>query len=436
MTEALLDFKKDGVPAKWGAGYPAQWGSNLEKHKISLKFPIKSASGSPDGILLAVTAEKHIYIYDTINFQVVEVLRGHHTVRYVEFRPCLGVGGDTYQLTSWSTSLERETPSFIFCWSLALNGTKTNSREIFTSSPVTDISLEQRKFAGLALHDGNAYSQDGKVLVISIGRPDEDTHVQLCVLAFDLISWSVRFRIDTNPGMVSCVFSPNSNYMAISSQDGYTKFHDGATGAVINHYGHVGIEKCHLAFSPDSKSIAVTAFTPESGGIIMCHASNKPGEPLTKLRAFGNPIRSLAWSPDGTLIALGSSSGELVVYNTKSLERLQVYQSQPDSITDPKVIDISSMQWLEGGEKLAFRSGATLMVYDFISNKKRAWSQTISGGLRGFVYLEGKRWIGTVSEDGDLLFWDLSDASSEGDDFLDIDDPINDEILEQHMDWW
>ena len=235
--------------------------------------------------------------------------------------------------------------------------------------------------------------------------------------------------------MVSCLFSPNSDYMAISSQDGYARFYDGATGAVINHCGHVGVEKCLLAFSPDSKSIAITAFTAQGGGIVMCRVSNKPSEPLTQLRAFGSPIKNLAWSPDGELIALGSSFGEVVIYDTKSLELRQARQSQP-AMPVPKDIDVSSMRWLEGGEKLAFRSGATLIVYDFISNKKWAWSQTISGGLRGFIYLEDKQWIGAASRDGDLRFWDLSDASRGGDDLLDVDDPITDEILEHVDDWW
>ena len=375
---------------------------------------IEATSQSPDGVLLAVAVGKHIHIYHTETFELVEVLTCFHTVRWLEFAPCLEFGREGYQLLSHNANVEKETPSFIFCWSLSAIGEQTNSREIFTTCPDVNVSFKERKVAGPALFGGSALSNDGRTLLSMIGHPGADEHIQHCIIAFDLFRWAFKFHIETDLYMVYCVFSPDDSLIATTSLDGSLRLYDNITGSLSKCLGPIGGEKWIATFSPDSRLIAVTAFDGKTGTILIWNLDEHLDRVPVILGGFTSEPRTMAWSPNGLSIAAGSWLGKLIVFDTKTWTVKQIWQPGLTSMStcfprslQPQ-IEVDSIQWLEGSDKLAFRCGGALVVYDVQSNIKWAWASEFSGGLRSFVYLERKEWIGAVGEDGDMRFWKLS----------------------------
>ena len=451
MTELISDFRKGHLPAQWAHNHPIEWESDTEILMIS-QGCVEAACRSSDGVFLAVAVDKYIYIYHTETFELVETLKCHHTVRYVEFEPRPQVGKDSYQLISQNANLEEETPTFIFYWSLAMSGVRINSREIFTTCHEINVSIEQRKGASLALFHGSAFSHDGKTLLIMISKAGVEV-VQHCVIAFDLQSWTIKFRIETDRCMIYCVFSPDNKFIATASFSGYLKLYDSTTGALFKCFGPVGGEKWIAAFSPDSKLIAVTAFTGESGSILIWHVYGYSDRIPITLEGFDSAPRAMAWSPSGQLIAAGSQSGTLIVFDTRTWATTYVRKPRPIPITsqDMPFTEVDSVQWLEDGNKLAFQCGGALVVYDLQTNKKWQWSRELAGGLRSIVYLEKNRWIGSVGRDGNMRFWWLSSRPSEelidsnqridggkhvgSDQLIDNDDLINLDGFNE-PEWW
>ncbi|MCJ1235197.1 hypothetical protein MMC14_003164 [Varicellaria rhodocarpa] len=83
-----------------------------------------------------------------------------------------------------------------------------------------------------------------------------------------------------------------------------------------------------VAFSLNPMFIAVTVVIAgtANGTIMIWHVHDGADDPPVILECFSSPSRSVAWSPDGKLIAAGSLFGKLIVFNTSSWELDQVRQ--------------------------------------------------------------------------------------------------------------
>ncbi len=72
-----------------------------------------------------------------------------------------------------------------------------------------------------------------------------------------------------------------------------------------------------LAFSPDGKKIAAAGASKEAPAITLWDAAT--GEPAGRLTGFTGNVFSVAFSPDGTLIAAGTQAGRISLWDTATL---------------------------------------------------------------------------------------------------------------------
>jgi WD40 repeat protein len=103
-----------------------------------------------------------------------------------------------------------------------------------------------------------------------------------------------------------------------------------------------------------------------------------------QLTGFQGWSRTMAWSPDGQLIAAGCLNGGIKVWNphtTAVPQNRQVVKGQGYQ-------EIADCLWLEDGKRLAYKAGDSgLEIYDFEQNIKWRRMRDPKMSLRGAVGL-------------------------------------------------
>ena len=133
----------------------------------------------------------------------------------------------------------------------------------------------------------------------------------------------VRDRIGDARDIASLVFDPTGGRFAISGDywGGYAQIRDVETGEVlktINLGSYVG----DLAFSPDGRKIAVG----DSSGRVMIWDADSDAE-LLKF-SHGNAVNDVAFSPDGGRIITGSNDKTAVIRDAETGAQIRVLQHE------------------------------------------------------------------------------------------------------------
>ncbi len=162
----------------------------------------------------------------------------------------------------------------------------------------------------------------GKGTIESVNySPDGETIAVASSLGIFFYSASdgrqARF-IDTEEGITSVAFSPDGTLLAAGSEDGAVELWNVLTGALarvlISHDSMISPAVYHLAFSPDGKTFAEVS---DERMINIWDISN--GALIRTLQAE-NTILDLAFSPDGRILAVDTGIVELWdVPNEKSI---------------------------------------------------------------------------------------------------------------------
>jgi WD40 repeat protein len=154
--------------------------------------------------------------------------------------------------------------------------------------------------------DGHlAFSPDGKTLARG-----ESSRVTLYDFPAMTKSKTLDCESKTHNGTAGVVFSPNGKLVAVGLDEKVARVFNVETGKqLFNLEGHKG-GVWSVAFSPDGKTLATGAgdltesFSPLSGEIKLWDISN--GKELVHMKVHPWYVTSLAFSPDGTMIASGS----------------------------------------------------------------------------------------------------------------------------------
>jgi WD40 repeat protein len=172
------------------------------------------------------------------------------------------------------------------------------SNQVTLWNPATGASRTIRDVSGTAI----TYSPDGALLAVS----REDGTLQVV----DSQTGTERFSVPAHAGPINQVtFSPDGTNLVTASEDGSLRLWDSATGelrhALEDSWGAVR----SAAFSPDGRRLAsvsegvVRLWTPNTGDITHTFDGFSP---------YG--LLSVAFSPDGTLIAGGDTGGTITLW--------------------------------------------------------------------------------------------------------------------------
>lgn len=452
-----------GEPAAWAPAHPKHWGQ--ERAKILLNGKAGALALSPDDKLIAVGVEEDIHIFHVATHQRLEVLRGHTgVIGIVQFSASLVHNSENqnfphYMLVSQS---DTENDQMIILWELDEHGKfvplgerreKTVDSDTLAvkalqplmSQLIADygwdpsekaigaldqdvrnafrhaIKIHEQEYrlcfeGQLASFGSPAFSPDGKTMIYlsqneSTQSGSREAAYLPCVNLWDVESRSLRHQLLGHTDAIMCTSMSLDNLLVASiSWDGTARVWDTNSGACLRVLGPFGGQLWCGAFSPDGKYLALSQGSPKT--YIYVYEVGT-GRPVSHFEGFHRWARSLAWSPDGTMIACGADDSELFILDPYTGEERMRWRLAFEDPLMRGFAAIRRVQFVDGGRKLIFRiTEGTVEMYDFESNTKQQFTRRTEDKIErcpgsGIVCSSDSRFLVVPDVDDVLRLWDL-----------------------------
>ncbi|KAJ4304786.1 hypothetical protein N0V90_000314 [Kalmusia sp. IMI 367209] len=380
----LPDWQKDNKTAEWASGYPKTWGSEVVKYTQPSPNP-RTVAGPG-----AVTPdEKFLIMSNTTNTRITDLQSGE-TVTDIP-RPSdelrvVGAENGGYYLLLANETLE---PSWVY----SLTQYQLSAAGIPNSSLIT--------------HDGTLASFEPRLVTHGGRYVAVDWHPDVYIYSFTDPEYKLTLSNHTD-AVLSVDWTSDGKYIATTSYDGTGKLWNGEDGTFLTDFDISDINPSWIVrFSPDNKYLAITLGAWSARIYAMDDLTVAP----IVIDGFPLWVRTVEWSPDGKLLALGGDS-QIQVYSMDEGKVVQTWQQE----TTTGVGEVDDVAWFGGGSKLAYRVNAGLEVYDFDTNLKYRWGpnegdEFILGDNFGRTFiLEERGWIGGFDNDHAARFWELPEA--------------------------
>ncbi|PWY81303.1 WD40 repeat-like protein [Aspergillus eucalypticola CBS 122712] len=461
-----------GEPAAWAPGYPKHWGQ--ETARIQLEGKANALALSPDDKIIAVGIDTEIHVFNAETQERVDVLRGHTgALEQVEFAPkiinTVGSEGTRYVLVSTGEDIEESAGegyrhegsdfAVIVLWELDERGglrqkedrpvdvdtLTSRTLQPLISDLVSNYSWKRDEKAmeaieqamkkalrnAVSLHEQESklrlqgelasfgrstFSPDGKTMIYL--SQNETTQHELrdpallpCVNLWDMQSRSLRHRLLGHTDSIMWAgMSPDNTLVASIAWDGTARVWNANSGDCVHVFGFGDCQLWSGAFSPDSKYLAVSQGSPRTH----IHVYDfQTGQSVSRFDGFRHWARTLAWSPDGTVIAAGGDSGTVRLWDPLTGEEQMQWRLAFEDPVMRSFAGIQSVQFVDGGRKLVFRTGeGTVETYDFQSNLKQQFTR--GAGYKIDTSPEGRMAVSSDAQllvvpdaDGVLRLWNL-----------------------------
>jgi len=189
--------------------------------------------------------------------------------------------------------------------------------------------------------------------------------------------------------------SADSSELAAASQDGlwiWPNINDKATKKIDD-----GSYLC-VSFSPDKTLLA--AGTP-SGKVLIWNIN---GDRLSKTIDGTSAVIGIVWSPNGEQLAAGNQSGQIHLYSVSTWEQIDA-----PSLNSENGQDVNGMAWSPDGKLLAAaRQNGTVLVWDSMADKILFVLESHKGWARGLAWSPDGKELASVGQDGMLKIWEIA----------------------------
>ncbi len=312
---------------------------------------------SPDGSkLITGSDDGTAIIWDVAELKPLVTLRGHtDSVEEVIWSP----GGDRVATGSSDGS--------IMIWDAA-SGDRLN---MLTGSGFGIYSL--------------AWSSDGGTLV---------SGEYTSVLVWDVTSGDLLLEFDSGhtDSVDGLALSPDGTTLYTGAGDGMVIEWDVATGKKLNTLGGFAEEIECVAFSPDGKMLAASS---RNGITLLWDVAT--GEYLRGLESSFSP-GSLAFSPDGSLLAMDSGS-DILIWNPEIGGLIDTFEG--DSY-------ISDIAWSPDGDLIATALADNIGLWDTTTGEIIQTLEGHEATINAVRWSPDGQMLASVADDGIVFLWDRS----------------------------
>lgn len=150
-----------------------------------------------------------------------------------------------------------------------------------------------------------------------------------------------------------------------------------------------------LAWSPDGSKLAVG-----SADHTITIWEVKSAKLLTTITKHSASVRELAWSPDGTMLASGGQDGAIYLWNPLTGEPIEEIAKENEQDA------LGFLDWSPDGFFLAYTgSQGNIMGWDINRRQKTFFAQS-KNGITGISWSPDDTRLATSSTDGTITAWD------------------------------
>jgi WD40 repeat protein len=236
-----------------------------------------------------------------------------------------------------------------------------------------------------------AVSKDGQWIAAAV---DHDVKV------FAYVSGEPQFVHTAHGKTVRAVaLSPNNEFVASAGDDRRVKiFHILSQRQALSLYGFRDKVES-LAYSPDGSILAAGGGAQDSQIILF---DTTTGVEVKALAGHESAVKGVCFSPDGNLIASSSEDRRMTVWDWKKNRSVKVYQAH-DRI-------VEAVAWSPNGEFIATASeDKTLKLWDVRGFKDNAIIKLSrhTAQIRGVTFTPDSRFLISVSRDGQIIIWEV-----------------------------
>lgn len=403
---------------------------DLSSRQLLLSVPHITKSDvrfSPDGRILAAGSGRRVRLFDVATAKELPSPPGHaEAVQFVNFSPSgeyLASASDR-SIRIWNVQSSQQhqvLPLEEFyraseIWAqFSKDGHKLIARDSRNTVSFWDVQSGKRlrRMAFPTEIAAFVLSPDGTHFLVDPDRTSESHNLQLCGIADGKVVHT--FPTTMNVGLME--FLPDSKemvvYEATRSLEGFGVLlvWDVATGKQRRRIPDL-LEKWQevhsLAISPNSRYLSTGSGRarvilgnyptdlPESNPVQIWDIAS--GKPLLRLERHHAAVVSLAWSPDGRILASGSEEGLICLWEVASGKELTCYETKPNGV--------HGITFSPQGQILASAmDDTTVLLWDIAPADWRKPAKALAARERT------QRWTDLGSEDASTSYralWDLA----------------------------
>jgi WD40 repeat protein/tRNA A-37 threonylcarbamoyl transferase component Bud32 len=214
----------------------------------------------------------------------------------------------------------------------------------------------------------------------------------------------------------SVAWSPDGAQLASGSYDGKIILWDTQTGAQTSAFETLGRTPGGVwaALQTSAQGVRSVAWSPN--GAMLASGSDdgivtiwdvRSGEQLGTLGEQERGVRSIAWSPDGSMFASGSDDGIVVVWDVQT--------GNPVSRMEEHTRGVRSVVWSPDGAQLASGSyDGRVIIWNARTGERVSSLEGHTRGVRSVAWSPDGARLVSARHDGALTLWDAQSAQQLG----------------------
>lgn len=231
--------------------------------------------------------------------------------------------------------------------------------------------------------------------IVAVGG--EDGQIRLWSLATNKVVRTIAAYKE--PQYIACIaFSPNGKRLAFQADDEPTRLWDLEKDVESGRCTEKFLTVDQICFSPDGRLIGMVS---DSVGYVWNVDSGKTWK-------ADQPVRSMAFAPDGKTLALGFNTLRLV--EPESGRSLKEIGKMDGSVTNLKFHPAGVQILVVDGAC----SGTTVRLLDTVTGKETLLGDKILSHLIGAAYSPDGKTIAVSDGSRHAIFWDVSTGSKVG----------------------